>query len=159
MKIGARGLAILKHYEQGPNGGVALQAYLCPAKVWTIGWGHTKGVKKGDTCTELQADRWLDEDCDEAEAAVERYVVVPLNQNQFDALVCFVFNIGVGSPAGGRFGASGFRGSTMLMRLNAGLYTEAAGQFPRWNKSNGKVLEGLTKRRYKERDLFLTPVP
>jgi lysozyme len=69
VRVGNKGLDIIKEAE-----GLRLKAYLCPAKVWTIGFGHTKGVKEGDTCTISQADQWLREDCQEAEEAVARLV-------------------------------------------------------------------------------------
>ena len=80
------------------------------------------------------------------EKGVERYVQVPISQNQFDALVSFAYNVGLNN----------LRTSTLLKKLNAGLYKEAAEQFPRWNRSGGKVLRGLTIRRRKEKELFLS---
>lgn len=141
MKIAEPGLAIIKASEA-----LRLKAYL-PTKddVPTIGYGHTRGVKLGDTCTLEQAEAWLREDCEDAENDVLATVKVPLTQNQFDALVSLVFNIG----------GKAFRASTLLKRLNAKLYQQAADQFPRWNKQAGKVLNGLTKRRARERSLFL----
>lgn len=139
-RIAAPGLTIIKIFEA-----LRLRAYLCPAGIPTIGWGHTRGVKMGDTCTYLQAEQWLREDCRDAERAVNARVKVPLTQNQFDALVSFVFNVGGGA----------FASSTMLRKLNAGDYVGAAEQFPRWNKSGGKVLRGLTLRREREQNLFL----
>jgi len=155
VKLGAAGRRLIQLYEQGPDGGPALKAYLCPAGVWTIGWGHTKGVKEGDTCTPEQADRWLDEDTDWAERAVNDLVEVPLNQNQFDALVSFVFNVGRGSGHDDPHGPSGFMGSTLLRLLNMADYAGAANQFRRWDKSKGRVLNGLVLRRMDEKALFL----
>lgn len=148
MKIGKAGLDIIKLYEQGPDGGPALEAYLCPARVWTIGWGHTKGVHYGMHATVEQCEQWIVEDCADAEKAVNDLVKVPLTQNQFDALVSFVFNIGRGNLAN----------STLLRLLNAGDYAGAAGQFPRWNKSKGRILNGLVARRADEKALFLTRI-
>lgn len=113
---------------------------------WTIGYGHTRNVKQGDKCTEAQATTWLHEDLFDAEAAVNQ-VAVPLSQFQFDALVSFVFNVGSGN----------FAKSTLLRKLNAGDYDGAADEFPRWNKSGGRELNGLTARRADEKDLFQTP--
>lgn len=149
MKLGQAGLAILKHYETGPDGkGPALESYLCPARVWTIGWGHTRGVRFDQHCTPAQAEAWLADDYREAEKAVNEAVSVALTQHQFDALVCFVFNVGVGA----------FLGSTLLQHLNSGNYGAAAEQFKRWVKSKGVTLNGLVKRRDEERALFLTGV-
>jgi lysozyme len=148
VKLGKAGSDLIKVYEQGPEGGPALEAYLCPARVWTIGWGHTKDVFMGQHCTEQQAERWFDEDTDEAERAVDLLVVAPLTQNQFDALVSFTYNLGRGNLAT----------STLLRLLNAKDYTGAANQFPRWNKSKGIVLNGLVSRRADEKALFLTGI-
>lgn len=124
-----------------------LEAYLpTPNDVWTIGYGHTKDVKKGDSISEAEAESLLYEDLQWAEAAVNRLVTVGINQNQFDALVSFVFNIG----------ESQFKNSTLLRKLNAGDYEGAANEFPRWNKQKGKVLRGLVRRRASEMELFLS---
>lgn len=140
MKIGDAGLRIIRSYES-----LRLRAYLpTPDDVPTIGYGHTKGVKMGDTCSIEQAERWLREDCAEAETAVN-LVGVPLTQSQFDALVSFVFNVGVGA----------FKMSTLRRKLVAKDYMGAADEFPKWNKQAGKVLGGLVKRRASERELFL----
>lgn len=129
-----------------------LKAYLCPAGVPTIGWGHTKGVKLGDTCSVQQADIWLSQDLEDASAAVASLVKVPLTQGQFDALIDFVFNLGFGRLAG----------STLLILLNKGRYDAAADQFRLWvhAKSNGQdvVEPGLVKRRALERAMFLGTV-
>jgi lysozyme len=140
-RVSTAGLEIIKFYEA-----LRLKAYRCPAGIPTIGWGHTRGVKMGDTCTLIQAEDWLREDCAEAENAVNSLVKVPLTHNQFDALVSFVFNIGAGA----------FSRSTLLRLLNSGDYSGASKQFERWNKSGGVVLNGLTARRKREKTLFLT---
>lgn len=111
---------------------------------FTLGYGHTGGVKPGDTCTEAQAMEWLAEDVREAERAIERLVTVPLTQDQFDALVSFVFNLGAGN----------FGGSTLLKRINAGDFEGASREFPRWNRAAGRVMAGLTKRRHAEAAMF-----
>lgn len=125
-----------------------LKAYLCPAGVPTIGWGHTKGVKLGDTCSVQQADIWLSQDIEEAAGAVASLVKVPLTQGQFDALTDFVFNLGAGRLAG----------STLLILLNKGRTDAAADQFQLWvhAKVDGKdVIEpGLVKRRTAEVAMF-----
>ncbi|NAR50089.1 glycoside hydrolase family protein [Acinetobacter haemolyticus] len=127
-----------------------LTAYLCPAKVWTIGFGTTVysngiRVKQGDKCTESQAKAYFAYDLNRFERAVNGSVAVPLSQNQFDALVSLTYNIG----------ENAFKSSTLLKMLNAGNYRGAADQFLVWNKSNGEVLNGLVRRRKTERELFL----
>lgn len=122
-----------------------LTAYLCPAGVPTIGWGHTKGVKLGDTCSVQQADIWLSQDLEDAAAAVASLVHVPLSQGQFDALVDFVFNLGAGR----------LKGSTLLQLLNGGRVFAAADQFRLWVHAGDQVLPGLVTRRAAEQALFL----
>lgn len=151
----AEGIALIREFE-----GLRLLAYddMQPSKrlqpgdkvvgTLTIGVGRTRGVEIGDTCTEEQAIAWLHEDLDEAEGAVERYVRVPLNDNEFAALVSWTFNLGAGALAG----------STLLRKLNAGDRAGAAAEFARWNKAGGKVLPGLVRRRAAEAALFLEPV-
>ena len=113
---------------------------------FTLGYGHTGGVRRGDVCDEAQADYWLRQDVQTAVDGVNRLVTVPVNQNQFDALVDFVYNVGVGN----------LERSTLLKKLNAGDYTGAADEFPRWNKAGGKEMAGLTRRREAEKALFLS---
>lgn len=126
--------------------GLRLTAYQDGGGVWTIGYGHTgSDVREGLTIPLSEAERLLTRDLRTAEWHVTRLVQVKLTQNQFDALVSFVYNIGGGA----------FETSTMLRLLNAGEYEGAANQFLRWNKDNGKVVDGLTNRRRKERELFL----
>ena len=140
MKI--KNLDIIKKSE-----GLRLEAYLpTPNDVPTIGYGHTKGVRMWQRISLAQAEQFLLEDVDWAEDAVNSLVKVKLSQNQFDALVSFVFNIGAGA----------FSKSTLLKYLNAGDYGGAANQLLRWNKQAGKELKGLTKRRQEERALFLS---
>lgn len=146
MKTSPEGIARIKRHEL-----LRLKAYLCPAGVPTIGWGSTKGVAMGMEITEAQADARLVQDLSTAENAVEKNVKVPLSQNQFDALVSFVFNVG----------AKNFQGSTLLKQLNRGQYELAAGQLMRWcharDPKSGKlvVLLGLVKRRREEMEAFL----
>jgi lysozyme len=142
MKTSAKGLALIKEFE-----GFRAAAYLCPAGVWTIGWGHTRGVTEHDRVTEEMATDMLIEDLAWCEAAVKQYVTVPLNQNQFDALVSFTFNLGQGALAQ----------STLLRLLNSGEYTAAALQFGRWVKAGTQTLPGLVRRREAERALFEEP--
>lgn len=131
---------VIKHFE-----GLRLKAYKCPANVWTIGYGHTKTAKQGLIITESKADELLAMDLEDAERAVQKYVKVDINQNQFDALVSFVFNLGTGN----------FRSSTLLKKLNQEDYSDAASEFLRWNKAGGKLLTGLVRRRKAESNLFI----
>jgi lysozyme len=142
MKTSPHGLAFIMEHE-----GCVLSSYPDPAtggEPWTIGVGHTGGVEPGDTCTEVEALRWLSEDAQEAEEAINRLVTVQLTQDQFDALVSFVFNLGAGN----------FAGSTLLKRINAGDFDGAAAEFVKWNRAAGRVMAGLTKRRLAESALF-----
>ena len=140
MKI--KNISLIKQHE-----GLRLEAYLpTPNDVWTIGYGHTHTAKQGMKITEAQAEELLRKDVAWAEEAVNKSVVVPLTQNQFDALVSFTFNVGAGA----------MDSSTLLRLLNSGDYNGAANQFLRWNKQKGVALKGLTKRREEERKLFLS---
>ena len=123
-----------------------LKAYLpTPNDVPTIGYGHTKTAKMGTVITESDAERLLRADLDWTEAALNDLVEVPLTQLQYDALASFVFNVG----------ATAFRKSTLLKKLNASDYAGAADELLRWDKQKGKVLKGLTRRREDERKMFL----
>lgn len=139
MRISTEGLAFIKQAE-----GCRLTAYLDSVGVPTIGVGHTRGVKMGDTCTEEQATQYLLDDLESVYSDIEALVEVPLSQGQFDALCSWVFNLG--GPA--------LRGSTLLKLLNAGDYEAARKQFPRWDKAGGVPLAGLTKRRAAEAAMF-----
>lgn len=139
MKISPDGLELIKRHE-----GLRLKAYRCPGGKWTIGYGHTKDVRRGMVIARVHADRFLKEDVQDAEEAVNRLVEVPLTQGQFDALASFVFNLGVGA----------FSRSTLLKKLNAGDHRGAAGEFERWVYSNKRRLLGLVVRREDERALF-----
>ena len=147
MKTSNKGKAIIKQYE-----GFRAKPYLCPAGVPTIGYGatyYTDGRKvtlKDAPLSEADADKLLDEMVVKYEDAVNRYVQVPITQNQFDALVSFCYNLG----------QENLRNSTLLKKVNAKDYKSAADQFLRWNRAGGKVLAGLTKRRTDERKLFLS---
>lgn len=144
MKTSKQGIELIKKYE-----GLRLTAYKCPSDVWTIGYGHTRDVTKGMHITGKQAEKFLQEDLKAFEDAVNDYVKVPINQNQFDALVSFSFNCGSGA----------LKKSTLLRKLNARDFSGAANEFLKWNKSNGIILEGLVKRRKDERELFLKSTP
>lgn len=142
LKTSQNGKKMIKDFE-----GLRLTAYQCSSKKWTIGYGHTHGVKAGDIITKEQAEQFFENDIIEFENAVNRVVTVKLTQNQFDALVSFCFNCG--------YNKDGFGGSTMLKLLNSGDYRGAADQFMRWVHSNGAVSSGLERRRKAERLLFL----
>lgn len=142
MKTSPRGISLIKEFE-----GLSLGAYLCSAGVLTIGYGHTGGVQKGDRITEKKAEELLQDDLKKFENGVLRLVRVSLNQNQFDALVSFAFNLGVGNLGK----------STLLRKLNDRDFKGAAAEFVRWNKAGGRELEGLTRRRNAEAELFSTP--
>ena len=139
MKLGERGTEILKYFE-----GCKLTAYQDSVGVWTIGYGHTKGVYDGMTITQDQAEQMLLSELEEYEGYIENMVTVPLTQNQFDALVVWVYNL---VP-------TNFKNSTLLKELNAGNYNAAGQEITRWNKAGGKVLAGLVKRREAEAELF-----
>ena len=140
MTTSPTGIALIKRFE-----GLRLKAYLCPANVVTVGFGHTKGVQLNDPeITEEEADRLLAEDLKLYERAVTEMVKVPITPNQFDALCALAFNIGTGA----------LRGSTLMKKLNAG--QPCAAEFDRWIFSNGKALPGLVRRRAAERRLFET---
>lgn len=140
-EISDNGIKLVKNFE-----GLSLKAYLCPAGVWTIGYGSTLGVKKGDRLEdEEEAEDLLLRDLMKFEDAVTKLVKVDLNQNQFDALVSFTYNVGIGA----------FKKSTLLKVLNMGKYDLVPDQFGRWIYANGKVLSGLKRRRAQEAALFI----
>tara|TARA_A100001388_G_C28450241_1_gene348255 strand:- start:22 stop:453 length:432 start_codon:yes stop_codon:yes gene_type:complete len=134
------GLALIKKFE-----GCELKAYQCSAGVWTIGYGHTKDVVEGMEITQEEAEQMLVDELHEYESYINKYVTVALSQNQFDALVSWVYNLG---PAN-------LTASTMLKVLNSGEYEDVPAQMKRWNKAGGKVLEGLIRRREAEACLFV----
>ena len=139
MKLSLEGVELIKKFE-----GCELTAYRCSANVLTIAYGRIKEVKEGDTCTQEQAEEWLTEELLEYESYVNDMVEVSLLQNQFDALVSWVYNLG----------PSNLKSSTLLKVLNSGEYKSVPEQIKRWNKAGGKVLEGLTRRRQAEALLF-----
>lgn len=140
MNISETGIQLIKNFE-----GCVLKAYKCPAGVWTIGYGHTSGVKEGQTITLKQAEDYLLQDIRAYEITVNNLVNVPLNQNQFDALVSFCYNLG----------PNNLKNSTLIKLLNKKDYLGAAEQFDRWIYAGGKKLPGLVKRRAAEKELFL----
>lgn len=140
-KISENGIDLIKSFE-----GLRLSAYKCSAGVLTIGYGHTSNVKPFDVVTEKQAEDILKNDLIKFEKVINDSVSAELNQNQFDALVSFVFNVGTNA----------FKKSTMLKFLNANHFPLAAGQFDRWVKVKGEISKGLVNRRKKEKELFLS---
>lgn len=140
MKTSFEGIALIKSHE-----GIRTRAYVCPGGVLTIGYGHTRTVYPNQLISQEKAEQLLKEDLAKFENAVNQYVKVPLNQNQFDALVSFTFNVGI----------SAFRNSTLLRLLNNQNYYKAACQFSRWVNAGTTKLPGLVRRRKDEKSLFL----
>ena len=138
MKTSQRGINFIKQFE-----GVRLTAYKCPAGVYTIGYGHTRGVTRGMKITEEEASAFLAADLRNSEKAVERYdSIYHWNQNEFDALVSFTFNCG----------AANLRS---LLRNGRRNRSQIAATLPLYRKAGGKVLKGLERRRAAEKALFL----
>ena len=146
MSVSNKGVDLICEFE-----GKRLAAYDDGVGVWTIGFGTIKypngvRVKKGDTCTLDQAKEYMRHDLIEFEHTVNSSVKVPLNQNQFDALVSLAYNIG----------SNAFKSSTLVKKLNTGDYQGAASQFDVWVNAGGKRMQGLMNRRDKEKLLFLS---
>ena len=140
--ISQKGLEFIASFE-----GLRLEAYWDSyGGVWTIGYGHTGGVYKGQKITKQQALNYLRSDCQSAANAVNKYVKVSIKQYQFDALVSFTFNLGSGS----------LTSSSLLKYLNQGKIQAAANEFPKWCHAGGKTLPGLVRRRNAEKALFLS---
>lgn len=144
MRTSARGVKLITDFE-----GFRANAYQDVVGVWTIGYGFTKGVQKGDRITREEADRRLREELDTYERGVTKACQIQPNQNQFDALVCFAFNVGV----------AGMSKSSVIKAHNREDYQAAARAFGLWNKAGGKVWPGLTRRRTAEAALYLEPMP
>lgn len=138
--MNAKGLRLLKTFE-----GLKLDAYIDAVGIWTIGYGTTTGVRPGMKITEAQAEAFLKRDLELFEKVIRNEVKVPLNDDQFSALVSFTYNVGAGALIG----------STLLKLLHQKNYQAAADQLLRWNKGDGRELPGLTRRRKAERALFL----
>lgn len=144
MKISKQGLDFIKSFE-----GLELKAYWDKrGGVWTIGWGHTRGVKKGQVITKEQAERFILDDL----APIERHLSADLGEDgvlqcQFDALCSFCFNL--------KDGIRQYMGSTLRRKLKAGDKLGAANEFPRWCHAGGVVMNGLKRRRNAERAMFL----
>lgn len=149
MKLSQRGIDLIKQFE-----GYSSKAYPDPATggaPWTIGYGTTvypSGVKvaKGDVITPNHAEYCLRNDVAKFESGVSSLITTPTTQGQFDAMVSLAYNIGLGN----------FGKSTLLKKHNARCYTCAADQFRVWNRANGKVMNGLTKRRAAEREVYMS---
>tara|TARA_Y100001938_G_C8063822_1_gene418966 strand:- start:1091 stop:1546 length:456 start_codon:yes stop_codon:yes gene_type:complete len=139
LKTSQEGISLIKSFE-----GCELSAYRCSANVPTIGYGHTAGVSDGDTCTQEEAEEMLSDDLVEFENYVKKYVETDLEQNQFDSLVAWVYNLG----------PKNLSESTLLKELNAGNLEEVPRQMKRWNRAGGQVLDGLIRRREAESRLF-----
>ena len=141
MKTSPKGIALIKEFE-----GLRLKAYKCPRGVWTIGYGHTAGVKSGMVISEAQAEEYLKADL----IAFERYLNglgLALNQNQFDALISFIYNVGTGN----------FSNSTLLRKVIVNPQDNSImDEFLRWVYSKGRVLPGLQRRRLAEMKLYFS---
>ena len=144
MTCSKTGIQLTERFE-----GCRLESYPDTGGIWTIGYGHTHGVHPGMTCTPEQAEVWLEQDTQAAADAVNRLVRISIKQPEFDALVDFVFNLGIGA----------FARSTMLNDLDAGNLAAAALQFPLWDHDAGRVLAGLLHRRLAEEAEFNGEVP
>jgi GH24 family phage-related lysozyme (muramidase) len=141
MKISAAGIELLKQFE-----GCRLTAYQDSVGVWTIGFGTTAGVKEGQTISQVKAEEYLRSDLAIFEKAVTESLKAPVNQNQFDALVSFTYNVGV----------SAFRSSTLLNLINEKTDKKVvAAEFSKWVKAGNQTLPGLVSRRKAESELFL----
>ena len=144
MRMSAAGLATVKEFE-----GLRLKAYKCPAAVWTIGYGHTSAagapiVNPDLVITKDEAEEVLERDMEQYEEGVRKYVKVDLTQGQFDALVDFAYNAGVGA----------LQKSTLLKKVNAEKFDEVPAEFMKWTKGGGKELPGLVRRRRAEVKLW-----
>lgn len=139
MQLSKTGIELLKHFE-----GCELKAYQDSVGVWTIGYGHTKGIYEGLEITQLEAEKMLQDELPEYEGYVTDKVVPMLQQHEYDALVCWVYNLG----------PTNLSSSTLLKRLNAGEFNDVPFQMKRWDKAGGQPLLGLTRRRNAEALLF-----
>lgn len=145
MRVNEECIALIKKFE-----GCRLKAYPDPAtgaEPWTIGWGSTGPDIGPDTVwTQEKADYRLLKEIEKIASVVSSIIQTPCTENQFGALVSFAYNCGLGN----------LRKSTLLKLVNAGKFEAAAEEFIKWNKANGKVMEGLTRRRWAEKELFLS---
>jgi len=143
MRTSPKGIDLIRKYE-----GLKLKAYQDSVGVWTIGYGHTGDVSPTEEITSDMAYTLLLKDVSKVDETIRNVVTYPLNQNQYDALASFTFNLGSGT----------LERSSLLSKLNAGDLDGASNEFPKWVHAGGKVLPGLVSRREDERSLFLTPV-
>ena len=141
MKTSPKGIALIKEFE-----GLRLKAYKCPGGVWTIGYGHTDGVRPGMVISERQAEDFLKAEL----IAFEKYLNdlrLAINQNQFDALISFIYNVGTGN----------FTTSTLLRKVRANPQDNSImDEFLKWVYSKGHVLPGLQRRRLAEMKLYFS---
>lgn len=142
-QINQDGVDFIKQHE-----GCKLKAYKDGGGTWTIGYGSTRNVKEGDVITESQAEAFLRRDLAIFQAGVEIMVKVPINDNEFNSLVDFVYNLGLHSLGT----------STLLRLLNQDNKASAAKEFLKWDRIGARVVEGLLQRRKDEMELFLRPV-
>lgn len=147
MKVSDKCVNMIKHHE-----GFVRKPYQDPIGLWTIGVGHLIGDGKklpkawDKELTDDEVDELLYEDLERFEIGIQRLTKVSLTQGQFDALVSFSFNVGLGN----------FQSSTLRSKLNRGDYEGASNEFWKWRKAGGKILKGLVKRRADEKNLFLS---
>jgi lysozyme len=147
MKTNQKGIDLMHEYES-----CRLESYLCPAKIWTIGWGNTfyadgTPVKQGEKISQEQANRLFGVILSKFESQVYKSVKPMINSNQFSALVCFTYNVGIGN----------FLKSTLLKKVNLNPNDPTIrNEFMKWNKGGGVVLNGLTRRRKSEADLYFS---
>lgn len=150
MNLSDEGIRLIKSFEGYhralPDGRCV--AYRCPAGVWTLGWGCTEGIREGMVWTESDAEEALRRELSQFEAGVNRLVTADINQNQYDALVSFAYNVGLG----------GLQRSTVLKRVNSRDFSKVPAALAMWNKGGGKVLPGLVARRQREGALFMKPM-
>ena len=146
--INEHGIEMVKSFE-----GISLKPYLCPANVWTVGYGATVSRPTGgpidpdmEAISEDEAEALLIRDLESSERWVRCLIKTALTENQYSALVSFTFNVGAGA----------LQRSTLRMKLNRGEYQNAADEFPKWRMAGGRVLAGLVRRRAAERALFLS---
>ena len=139
MKISEDGLELIKKFE-----GCETTAYRDSVGVWTIGFGHTKGVEEGQTCSIEDAESMLADEMDEYEGYINNMVKVDLQQHEFDSLVAWVYNLG----------PTNLGESTMLKVLNGGQFDRVPDEMNRWTRAGGKILEGLVRRRQAESLMF-----
>jgi|ERR1035437_6026362 lysozyme len=138
-QINQAGIDLIKQFE-----GCVLDAYLDSVSIPSIAYGHIEGVQMGDSCTQEQADAWLASDIQHTATAVDDAIAVHISDNQFAALVCLSYNIGI----------TAFKNSTLLKLLNEGNVDDACLQFVRWDRAGGLEVQGLLNRRIAEQALF-----